>query len=162
MPKLQKRVEENRASMTTSETTARKDAERSAWLKETASVDVVQRLGMPLGTTNEQVAEMKLPDKLPPASTEERQKGVQMEMAVSQLDQLAEIYDPSLVGPIAGRYIAARAFIENPLDPLTQREADMYALTNSMNNVLLYARSGAQINESEFKRFQKELPQLID
>ena len=57
-------------------------------------------------------------------------------------------------GPIQGRY---GGFKENWVG-LPTEQADFYASVQNVNNMLIYLRSGKQINETEYKRLVKEMP----
>lgn len=66
-------------------------------------------------------------------------------------------YDSSYSGPIQGRI--AR-FKENWTGGLPEKQLGFNQILESLKNRLIYLRSGAQINENEFKRLMNELPDI--
>lgn len=63
-------------------------------------------------------------------------------------------YSKDFVGPIAGRYGGAKEMTIG----LPPAQAEFYADVRSMKDALLRAKSGAQINEQEYRRLVKFLP----
>lgn len=75
-------------------------------------------------------------------------------------DAVREAYDPSLVGPVQGRYGAVAQNVPGLSEP--QGFTDLRSKLAQVQNSLLYLRTGKQINEQEFARMMKELPSETD
>lgn len=78
--------------------------------------------------------------------------------ALSQLQgsigKIKELYKPDYVGPIMGRYYNTAEKAVN----LPKNQVKFYSYVNDAKDALLRARSGAQINEQEYKRLVQFLP----
>jgi hypothetical protein len=73
---------------------------------------------------------------------------------LSSIKAATKLYNDKYVGPVAGRYYSIAENLTNlPVD-----QVQFYAYVNDMKDALLRARSGAQINEQEYKRLVKFLP----
>lgn len=73
---------------------------------------------------------------------------------LGQIDLMEKNYKPEYVGPVAGRLGSVKEkFVELPEGQVT-----FYAATRDIKDALLRARSGAQINEQEYKRLTAFLP----
>lgn len=75
----------------------------------------------------------------------------------NQLNDIEGLYDPSFVGLADAKLGTARQATGLMA---SEREGEFRSLLSGLQNQLVYLRSGAQINENEFKRLMKELPQL--
>ncbi len=76
------------------------------------------------------------------------------------LEQMADVerlFKPEFVGPIHGRVAGVK---EATTGKLSDEEIEMRATVKDMQDALLRARSGAQINEQEYKRLVAFLPDL--
>jgi hypothetical protein len=70
------------------------------------------------------------------------------------LSKVKEDYDPDFVGPISGRIGSTKeATIGIP-----EKQASFYANLEQTKNSLIYLLSGKQINEGEYNRLLKQLP----
>lgn len=73
----------------------------------------------------------------------------------SQLQTVKDTYNSSFVGPINSRTGEVKQLTGLGASP---ERATFYANVNSIRNQLLYLKSGKQINETEYERLIKELP----
>lgn len=69
-------------------------------------------------------------------------------------EEVQKLYNPSYVGPVAGRW----AGLKEKLVDLPEPQVQFYAYVRDNQDALLRARSGAQINEQEFRRLVAFLP----
>ena len=65
-----------------------------------------------------------------------------------------ELYNKDYVGPIGGRI----GSLQEKTTGLPQDQAKFYSALEATKNALIYALSGKQINESEYQRLLKQLP----
>lgn len=65
------------------------------------------------------------------------------------------LFDPSYVGPVSGRL----GYIKEKLVDLPEQQVQFYSYVRDNMDALLRARSGAQINEQEYKRLVSFLPE---
>lgn len=87
------------------------------------------------------------------------EKGADLGTIYTQLEKIKQKYleHPDSVG-VAGGWMEAGA---NALGyQWNKNKAEMAAALQTMDNMLIYARSGKQINEEEYKRLKKELPDV--
>lgn len=83
---------------------------------------------------------------------------------LGQMDKIEKAYDPKYIGPIKGRLGALRTMVDVPQVGLgaTPEESNLRAEIKSVQNSIVYLKSGKQINESEFQRLMAELPDPND
>jgi hypothetical protein len=86
----------------------------------------------------------------PSQITSEQQIGTLKET----LNRVKNLYNPGWVGPIAGRW----GGVKESTVGLTPEQARFYSDLAQMQNTLVYLMSGKQINEHEFERLKKQLP----
>lgn len=67
-------------------------------------------------------------------------------------------YKPNYVGPVSGRYYSLKEGVVG----LPEQQTQFYALVRDNQDTLLRARSGAQINEQEYQRLKRFLPDPTD
>lgn len=72
----------------------------------------------------------------------------------SSLDQVKNLYNPSYVGFVEGRWGSVK---ENTIG-VDNEQALFYSSLEDIKNSLIYLKSGKQINESEYKRLLAQLP----
>lgn len=72
-----------------------------------------------------------------------------------RLQEIAATFDPAFVGPVRGRTAGIREEVPGAMDT---PEARFRAALSDVKDQLLRSRSGAQINEQEFKRLTAILP----
>jgi hypothetical protein len=72
------------------------------------------------------------------------------------LDRAKTLYNPSWVGPIAGRL----GGIQEKTIGIDPQRSSFLAQNTQMSNTLIYLMSGKQINESEYIRLKKQLPDV--
>lgn len=89
----------------------------------------------------------------PPASI--INQGVQMDTIRGNLARVRQNYNPDWVGPIAGRAYRAQEVLTGLAD---NNQSMFYADVRDLADMLLRARSGAQINEQEYARLSKLVP----
>lgn len=77
-----------------------------------------------------------------------------------QIDKVRTTYKPEYVGPVQGRTGELAQTVDLPSIGLgaNKERADFLSNVNSIRNQLIYLRSGKQINENEYDRLIKELP----
>src|SRR3990172_1420825 len=78
---------------------------------------------------------------------------------LGQLKRIGDIYDPSFVGPVAGNVGRARTATGIGAGA---EEATFRSELASIQNSIIYLKSGKQINEQEFVRLKRELPLATD
>lgn len=71
---------------------------------------------------------------------------------------VATLFDPSFVGQLAGRLGGVRQFTGQ----ISNEEVELRRVVSDIKDTLLRARSGAQINEREFARLSKLVPDVTD
>jgi hypothetical protein len=73
---------------------------------------------------------------------------------IGTTQKIESLFKPAFVGPVAGRYYGVKEkFIDMPED-----QVQFYSYVRDAKDALLRARSGAQINEQEYARLVKFLP----
>lgn len=70
------------------------------------------------------------------------------------ISQIKELYKPEYIGPIAGRV----AEIKESTVGIPEDQAKFNAATAQAQNTLVYLMSGKQINEQEYERLKRQLP----
>ena len=81
---------------------------------------------------------------------------------LGQLDKVDQLYQGGakmFVGPAEGRIGAVRTFTGINA---TKAEADFRSELASIQNSIIYLKSGKQINEQEYERLRRELPEISD
>lgn len=73
---------------------------------------------------------------------------------IDQTQIIKDSFKPDYVGPVGGRY----GSIKEKLVDLPENQVTFYAAVRNAKDALLRARSGAQINEQEYKRLVAFLP----
>jgi len=78
----------------------------------------------------------------------------------TQIDKVRKSVKPEYVGPVQGRTGELAQTVDLPSIGLgaNKERSDFLSNVNSIRNQLIYLRSGKQINESEYERLIKELP----
>jgi hypothetical protein len=89
-----------------------------------------------------------------PAPEAEVNRGIQIGSLKDTLKTIKDNFNPDYVGPVAGRVGTAK----EKLVDIPENQAMFYAATRDAADVVLRLRSGAQINEQEFKRLMSFLP----
>jgi hypothetical protein len=89
-----------------------------------------------------------------PMTNEMVTAGQQIGTLQETLDRVKNIYNKNYVGPIAGRL---SNIAENTVG-LKPEQAGFYSDLAQIQNSLIYLMSGKQINEQEYKRLQRQLP----
>ncbi len=80
--------------------------------------------------------------------------GTYLDTMGAAINRIKDNYSSNFVGPIAGRFgQTAESWMNLP-----EQQVTFYADVNDIKDQLLRARSGAQINEQEYKRLVKFLP----
>jgi hypothetical protein len=82
-------------------------------------------------------------------------KGVMLDTISGNLERIRQTYNPDYVGFITGR---AKQLQASTVGGLDEKQASFYADVNDIADMLLRARSGAQINEQEYNRLSKLVP----
>ncbi len=98
-----------------------------------------------------------------PPSTQKDITG--LEGAIRQIDNIEKNYDETFLGPIKGTDAAfefRRKLGGYVNSPLGEQETVFREALKDVGDQLLRARSGAQINETEYKRLRSMLPQATD
>lgn len=98
--------------------------------------------------------------KSPVSSTEMEKRGA-LESVISDSDELGRLAKGEAgekIGPVAGRWTGAT----RGLVPQTQDVQDLFHISQNLADQLLRARSGAQINEQEYKRLRVLVPDPRD
>lgn len=85
----------------------------------------------------------------------EIQKGVMFDTLLGNIGRIRQTYNPEWVGPAAGRFYSTKEALAGLEDP---NQSQFYADTRDLADMLLRARSGAQINEQEYQRLSKLVP----
>jgi hypothetical protein len=85
----------------------------------------------------------------PAAPSEQERKDIKQEMTILKMTKdVDQLFKNDYVGPVAGRYgQLAEKFTNLPED-----QVKFYATIRDINDFVLRVRSGAQINEQEYKR----------
>ncbi len=99
---------------------------------------------------------LAIPDKL---SGPETDKVIMGKNTLDQLNEVANLYDPSLVGPAAGAMPSLRAGIPENWGGLSPKQARLYAAISTFQNRLTNLISGAAVSPDEAVRLQAEMPQ---
>ena len=89
-----------------------------------------------------------------PIPSDQVSKLADLDTLQKQIDDTRRLFKPEYVGPIAGRYGTTK---EKVVD-IPEDQVKFYATVKDMKDALLRARSGAQINEQEYKRLVSFLP----
>lgn len=88
----------------------------------------------------------------PPTSAEERKKYVDTQLLMKMTTQAESLLNKKesdeWIGPVAGRI----GQIQEKITELPKDQIDLYATMRDINDFVLRVRSGAQINEQEYKR----------
>jgi len=92
-----------------------------------------------------------------PIPTETAKQLSDLGVVIGLIDDSDRLFKPEYVGPIKGR---ARGAIEATTGKLSDEEIEFRAAVFDMQEMLLRARSGAQINEAEYQRLRKLVPNL--
>ena len=88
--------------------------------------------------------------EVPPAPpSEQERKDIKQEMTILKMTKdIEKLFNKDYVGPVAGRYgQLAEKFTDLPED-----QVKFYSTIRDINDFVLRVRSGAQINEQEYKR----------
>jgi len=91
-----------------------------------------------------------------PAPSGERMELTKIYDFGKKLQRIDDLYDPSYAGPIEGRIKAGLETVTGV--GVSERGISFRALVNELGDDLLRLKSGAQINEQEFQRLMKFLP----
>jgi hypothetical protein len=94
---------------------------------------------------------------LKPIPTETAKQLSELHVLLSQIEDVKRLFKPEFVGPIKGRVAALE---EATTGKLSDEEIEMRAIVFDMQDALLRARSGAQINEQEYARLVRFLPDV--
>jgi len=113
--------------------------------------ELQQRLDIARQTGAEAVARQPIP-------TETAKQLSELNTLLVQMDETENLYNPKFVGPVKGRIAGAKEATVG-LDP---REVEFRATVRDMQDALLRARSGAQINEQEYRRLLRFLPDITN
>lgn len=97
-----------------------------------------------------------------PPPAEVQKQIVTRETVSSALAQVRENFDAKFVGPVAGRFFDARRQGLDPRGAPGEKEVYFRLALNDASDLILRARSGAQINENEAARLTKLLPKPTD
>jgi hypothetical protein len=89
-----------------------------------------------------------------PMPSDQMTKLSDLDTLQKQIDDTKRLFKPEYVGPVAGRYGSLK---EKVVD-IPEDQVKFYATVRDMKDSLLRARSGAQINEQEYKRLVSFLP----
>ena len=81
----------------------------------------------------------------------------QIKTLQSALATAESLYDPSFVGPVAGRLAAVGRSVLGGAGQ-TDKQIIFNAALNQARNSLVYLLSGKQINEQEYKRLETQMP----
>lgn len=82
-------------------------------------------------------------------------KGVMLDTIAGNIERINNSYKDDYVGFVTGR---AKQLQANTVGGLPDEQAAFYADVNDIADMLLRARSGAQINETEYQRLAKLVP----
>ena len=91
-----------------------------------------------------------------PVPTETAKQLSELEATLEQVENVEKLYKPEFVGPIKGRVAGIK---EATTGQISEEQIEMRAALRDAADFLLRARSGAQINEQEFRRMMTFLPQ---
>lgn len=83
------------------------------------------------------------------------EKGVTLDQIAGNLGRIRGNFNPSWVGPVAGRAYRMQEAVTGLKD---DNQSAFYADVNDIGDMLLRARSGAQINEQEYARLRRLVP----
>lgn len=83
------------------------------------------------------------------------EKGVTLDQIAGNVERIRNNFNPGWVGPAAGRFYATQEALTGLKD---NNQSMFYADVRDIGDMLLRARSGAQINEQEMKRLEKLVP----
>lgn len=89
-----------------------------------------------------------------PPTNEMIQSTSQIATLKGSLDRVKELYKPEYVGAFAGRL----GGLQEATTGLPPEQASFYADLADIQNTLIYLKSGKQINENEYQRLLKQLP----
>ena len=78
----------------------------------------------------------------------------QLSTLKDSFQRVRELYKPEYVGAVAGRL----GGLQEATTGLPQEQAAFYADLADIQNTLIYLKSGKQINESEYQRLLKQIP----
>ncbi|HEY6021784.1 MAG TPA: hypothetical protein VIY48_18520 [Candidatus Paceibacterota bacterium] len=95
-----------------------------------------------------------LPRNIGSTPATELNRGIMLDTIVGNIERVKKNYNPSFVGPVAGRLATAKEATIG----LPEEQSMFYADTRDIADMLLRARSGAQINEQEYNRLSKLVP----
>jgi hypothetical protein len=98
-----------------------------------------------------------LPKTAPALPTSEVDSLQQIQTMREAVKKVSETFNKSYVGPVAGR---AADVQEKTIGGYgqTSKQATFYSALQQANNSLVYLLSGKQINETEYERLKKQLP----
>jgi len=97
-------------------------------------------------------------------ATPEKPSGVEREKliggvnTIDQLNRVAELYDPSLVGPTMGAMSELRASLPENWGGLSPKQAALYGAISTFRNRLMNLISGAAVSPDEARRLISEMP----
>jgi hypothetical protein len=89
-----------------------------------------------------------------PVPSDQMTKMADLDTLQKQIGDTEKLFKPEYVGPVAGRY----GSMKEKLVDIPEDQVQFYATVRDMKDSLLRARSGAQINEQEYKRLVSFLP----
>jgi hypothetical protein len=106
----------------------------------------------PAGSQNDGFLKEPAKKKEPTTSAEERKRYVDTKMLLNMTNKVEELLNDKdagdWVGPVSGRIGQAQEKITD----LPEKQIELYSTIRDMNDFVLRVRSGAQINEQEYKR----------
>lgn len=97
-----------------------------------------------------------------PLSGEQAKRYESLQSLGRFLDEAEKHYNTAFVGPFVGRVKEARRQLPEEYGGLGEAQVNFYQSMENMRNRLLYALSGAQINEAEYRRLLRAMPQETD
>lgn len=83
------------------------------------------------------------------------EQGIQIDQLSVPLENVERTYNRDLVGPVASRIGKASQYIEGTASP---EASTFYSSLADIKNMIIYLRSGKQINEQEYERLTNALP----
>jgi hypothetical protein len=109
-----------------------------------------------MGEKRQQKIEINMPKAAPEG---ERKQLADLLSLQGTVQRLEDMYDPSYVGLIQGPIGTVQSKVGFGI---SEKELQFRQLTSDIQDTLLRARSGAQINEQEYKRLSKIVPVYTD
>lgn len=100
------------------------------------------------------VAAAEVEKSAKPLTGEAAKSVAQLDTLLEMSDDVEALFDEKFVGQVTGRLGAAREFTGE----IAEQEVEFRRVTRDIKDMLLRARSGAQINEQEFKRLSNLTP----